>query len=225
VAKSRWLRGHDAGSKLFVRVNDKEVPAIDLPEGQIAVAPIDVDVTTFVKAGENRVDLAMSCEGMISAQFVAELYVGWNGDATANVNSEEGSSSTLKFTVNYSKTQATTDDKIECRVRAERIGYRGYGMMLGEVGLPPGADVDRESLERALKGDYSVYRYDVLPDRVILYMWPSAGGSEFMFQFRPRFGMEAESAPSQLYDYYNPEASVTVKPSRFVVTQGKEARP
>lgn len=86
-------------------------------------------------------------------------------------------------------------------------------------------DVDRESLELALKGENSVYRYDVLPDRVILYMWPSAGGSEFTFQFRPRFAMQAETAPSLLYDYYNPDASVTVKPSRFEVTQGKEAKP
>ena len=42
---------------------------------------------------------------------------------------------------------------------------------------------DRGSLDRALKGNYSVYRYDVLPDRVILYIWPNAGGSEFTFQF------------------------------------------
>ncbi len=92
-----------------------------------------------------------------------------------------------------------------------------------EVGLPPGVDVDRESLERALKGNYAVYQYDVLPDRVILYMWPSAGGSDFAFRFRPPFAMQAETAPSLLYDYYNPEASVTVKPSRFDVTQGKES--
>ena len=83
--------------------------------------------------------------------------------------------------------------------------------------------MDRESLERALKGNYAVYQYDVLPDRVILYMWPSAGGSHFAFRFRPPFAMQAETAPSLLYDYYNPEASVTVKPSRFDVTQGKES--
>ncbi|MBZ5722747.1 MAG: hypothetical protein LAO03_20605 [Acidobacteriia bacterium] len=94
-------------------------------------------------------------------------------------------------------------------------------MMLGEVGLPPGADVDRESLEHALQGN-SVYRHDVRPDRVILYMWPEAGGSAFSFRFRPRFAMQAETAPSLLYDYYNPEDSVTLKPSHFEVTQGKE---
>ena len=60
--------------------------------------------------------------------------------------------------------------------------------------------------------------YDVLPDRVIFYLWPSAGGSDFTFQFRPRFAMRAETAPSLLYDYYNPDAAVTVQPTRFDVT-------
>jgi hypothetical protein len=50
-------------------------------------------------------------------------------------------------------------------VDAERIGFRGYGMLLAEIGLPPGAAVDRSSLERAMKasgGD--INQYDVLPD-------------------------------------------------------------
>ena len=179
-----------------------------------------------MRRGDNaHIGACNSGEGMISVQFVADSYVAWRDEAGTIEKPEPNLSSTLKLTVTYSTTQATTDDKIECRVRAERIGYRGYGMMLGEVGLPPGSDVDRESLERALKGEHSVYRYDVLPDRVILYMWPSAGGSEFTFQFRPRFAMQAETAPSLLYDYYNPDASLTVKPSRFEVTQGKEAKP
>jgi hypothetical protein len=57
--------------------------------------------------------------------------------------------------------------------------------------------------------------------RVVIYLWPMAGGSEFTFQFRPRFAMSAETAPSLLYDYYNPEASVMIQPVRFEVEQGK----
>ena len=57
--------------------------------------------------------------------------------------------------------------------------YDGAGDALWRGGVVQ----DRGSLERGLKGNYSVYRYDVLPDRVILYIWPNAGGSEFTFQF------------------------------------------
>lgn len=74
---------------------------------------------------------------------------------------------------------------IECRVRAERIGFRGYGMMLGEVGLPPGADVDRESLEHVLQGNYSLYRYDVLPDRGDFVHLAGGGWFELQLQIPP----------------------------------------
>jgi hypothetical protein len=209
-------------AKLTVQVNGADAATVDLPEGQTVAAPIEVDVTKFVKPGENQVKLATSGEGMMSVQFVADSYLAWPADSSAVSKSVPNAGNTLKFTVTYSATSATTDDKVECRVKAERVGYRGYGMMLAEIGLPPGADVDRETLERALISNDSVYRYDVLPDRVILYIWPYAGGSDLAFQFRPRFAMQAESAPSLLYDYYNPEASVSVKPSLFHVTQGKQ---
>ncbi|HKC62434.1 MAG TPA: hypothetical protein VKB86_02295, partial [Pyrinomonadaceae bacterium] len=86
------------------------------------------------------------------------------------------------------------------------------------IGLPPGADVDRASLEEAVKNSvWSLSRYDVLPDRLVVYLWPRAEGTKFEFKFRPRFGLTAQTAPSILYDYYNPEARVTVAPTKFVV--------
>jgi hypothetical protein len=57
--------------------------------------------------------------------------------------------------------------------------------------------------------------YEVLPDRIVVYAWPRAGGTKFHFSFKPRFEMRAYSAPSTLYDYYNPEAYVAVAPEMF----------
>jgi len=37
-----------------------------------------------------------------------------------------------------------------------------------------------------------------LPDRIVFYVWPRAGGVEFNFSFRPRFKMDATTAPSLL---------------------------
>ena len=91
-------------------------------------------------------------------------------------------------------------------------------MLLAEIGLPPGADVDRASLDRAVKeAGWSVDHYDILPDRVVIYLWPQARGTRFQFKFRPRFGLAAHTAPSVVYDYYNPEASAIVAPTRFIV--------
>jgi hypothetical protein len=90
--------------------------------------------------------------------------------------------------------------------------------LLAEVGLPPGADVDRASMESAMKAaGWDISHYDILPDKMILYLWPRAGGTKFDFKFRSRFALKALSAPSTLYDYYNPDARVAVVPTGFVI--------
>ena len=121
----------------------------------------------------------------------------------------------LKLKVDFDRHEAKVGEALACRVEAERVGFAGYGMMIAEIGLPPGAEVDRESLEEAKQT--GVDGYEVQPDRLVFYLWPSAGGSNFQFIFRPRFGISAMSAPSVLYDYYNPEANAAVLPLRFNV--------
>jgi hypothetical protein len=48
-------------------------------------------------------------------------------------------------------------------------------------------------------------------------MWSNAGGTNFSFKFRPRYGINAQTPASVVYDYYNPEAQTIVAPLRFVV--------
>ena len=46
----------------------------------------------------------------------------------------------LRLSVKYDKTNASVGEAITCTVKAERVDFRGYGMMLAEIGLPPGAE-------------------------------------------------------------------------------------
>ena len=90
-------------------------------------------------------------------------------------------------------------------------------MLLAEIGTPPGADISRESLQKAVEQDGSISRYEVLPDRIIVYMWSKAGGTNFNFSFKPRYGIKAQTPASIVYDYYNPEAHALVAPMEFKV--------
>jgi hypothetical protein len=124
------------------------------------------------------------------------------------------------MSVDFDKTAAKVGETMTATVEVKRIAEQGYGMMLAEIGLPPGAEVQRESLEKMMNNaGWSIGRYDLLPDRLIVYVWPTAGGSRFNFSFKPRFGEQALTAPSTLYDYYNPDARVVVTPKSFVITE------
>ena len=41
---------------------------------------------------------------------------------------------------------------------------------------------------------------DVLPDRIVVYMWSKAGGTKFNFKFKPRYGITAQTPSSVVYE-------------------------
>src|SRR5262245_22339597 len=212
------MSGATGGAEIVV--NGKRVSSVAMPPvGQLS-NPIAVDLSSFLSRGNNRVEIRRpGYAARASAQVVETHYEPWEqGAAARRENFRLRNSSALRLAVNYDKLEAKIDEEVVCNVTAERVGHYGYGMMLAEIGLPPGADVDRESLERAAQeSGWRLNHYDVLPDRVIAYLWPQAGGLKFSFKFKPRYGLKAQTAPSALYDYYNPEARVVIAPSRFVV--------
>ena len=202
-----------------ILMNGRLVTSIAMPPGGQLTNPITVDLSPSLSHGNNRIEIRRAGGAtQASAQIVATYYEPWNQGAEQREDLKLRNSSVLRFAVRYDKTTAEIGEEITCQVAAERVGHQGYGMMLAEIGLPPGADVDRESLERAAtESKWIINHYDVLPDRVIVYLWPAAGGVKFDFKLRARYGIRAKAAPSVLYDYYNPEAQAVIAPARFVI--------
>ncbi|HEU4597802.1 MAG TPA: alpha-2-macroglobulin family protein [Pyrinomonadaceae bacterium] len=218
-------QGAASSSTAEVIVNNRRAGEVSLPPAGQLSAPLFFDLSPFVAPGDNRVEIRRAGQAaQAQAQAVATYYVPWSKASehaqktTGGGASKRKGASALRLNVSFDRASAEVGQEITCRVEAERVGFGGYGMLLAEVGLPPGADVDRASLERTMnESGWSISSYDVLPDRLVIYLWPHGGGIKFDFKFRPRFGLNAQSAPSQLYDYYNPEARTVVAPSRFVV--------
>jgi A-macroglobulin TED domain/Alpha-2-macroglobulin family/MG2 domain/Carboxypeptidase regulatory-like domain/A-macroglobulin receptor binding domain/Alpha-2-macroglobulin bait region domain/Macroglobulin domain MG3 len=209
TTQSAQQSSSQATAEIFI--NDQLAQTIKLPAvAKRLVSPITVDVTKFLRTGKNSIRIKRP-EGspFASVQALASFYGPWPYKWSS---ASEARSSDLRLQTKCDKTEGKVGDEITCHVEAERVAFRGYGMMLAEIGLPPGADVDRSSLEAA-------NQYDVLPDRVVVYLWPHAGGVKFDLKFRPRFGMNAKSSASVLYDYYNPEARAVLPPATFKIKE------
>jgi hypothetical protein len=202
----------DAGAPIDVVVNGKAVAQLTAPpRGEIAT-PLRMDVSQWLRAGANRIDLKRGGGSPAQAQLSISYYVPWTKQPAGPA------SSAIQLSVAFDRTSAKPGESVTCRVKAQRLGSRTYGMLLAEIGLPPGVDVDRHSLENAMeKSGWTLNHFDILPDRVVAYLWPPSGGTNFEFQLKPRFSMKAKTAPSTMYDYYNPDASVTVAPVEFSV--------
>lgn len=207
-------------STATVWLNGQQISSVRIPAPSEVTGPVLVEMPGTIQNGRNRIEIRRPRDNSpLMTQVVSSEYLPWDSSAgTRGSNVKLGETRALRLDVRFDNTKAKLGDAVRCTVKAERIGFMGYGMMLAEIGLPPGVDVDRASLDAALESEgYGSGRYDVLPDRIVFYVWPKAGGTEFSFSFRPRFRMEANTTPSLLYDYYNPEARSVVMPVKFVI--------
>lgn len=200
-------------------VNGQRATSVVLPPESQLSGPLSIDLSPYLAAGGNSVSISRrNAARPAVVQAVETYYVPWTSSSASSMRASAASRA-LRLAVSYDKTESLIGGMVTCKVSAGRVSGSGsYGMMIAEIGLPPGADVDRASLEKAMsQTGWSLSRYDVLPDRLVLYLWPGVNGTSFEFKFRTRFGISAQTAPSTLYDYYNPEARVVVAPTRFTV--------
>ncbi len=202
-----------ATQQVQVLINGQPVTTIEITPDKLD--QIIVDLNGKLAADKNVVELRSSDRSPLMVQIVSNHYIDWKEADAAGRTVNQSRALTLDYTCDRS--DGAIMQEVSCSVAAERVGYRGYGMLLAEIGTPPGADVSRESLQAAMDADWSISRYDILPDRIVLYMWSKAGGTKFNFKFRPRYGINAQTPASVVYDYYNPEAQATVAPLRFAV--------
>lgn len=203
------------GDSASVVVNGTKPAEVKLPQATEVVGPRVLDFGKELITGSNKVAIhRVGDNSAMQTNVITSYYIPWpQAEATQAENFKSGDTRALKLKVGFDRQEAKVGEALACRVEVERIGFAGYGMMIAEIELPPGVEVDRESLEEAKQN--GVDGYEVQPDRVVFYLWPSAGGTKFQFVFRPRFGINAMSSPSVLYDYYNPEANAAVLPLRF----------
>jgi hypothetical protein len=196
---------------LRITVNGSVQP---LPDMAQALGPKVLDISSLAHPGKNTIEISGGNEGITSAQTVTQYYVHWNSAlATPKVGP-------LKLSVTCDRTHLEVGTKATCAVIAERLSSAGHGMMIAEIGIPPGVDVDRDGLQKQIsENGWDLSSVDVLPDRIIAYVWPRAGGTKFSLSFTTRMAVDAQAAPHILFDYYNPDASVTIAPDRFTVAE------
>jgi hypothetical protein len=202
-------------SEASVLVNGRMLRSVHLPRPQDVSGPVTIYLADELTKGANKIEVARSgSAAAMNASVVTSYYLPWaESEATSQESFKTGENRALRLKVLYDRSDLQLGGRVHCTVEAERIGFRGYGMLLAEIGLPPGAEVDRASLDQAT----GFSSYEIQPDRVVFYLWAAAGGNSFSFDFGLRYRVEAMSAPSLIYDYYNPEANATIAPVHFTV--------
>ncbi len=140
---SALLKGIDTNpsrspdARLAAVVNGKTVP-IGGDWSPTSDAPAIIDISDLIRPGDNTIVVQNgSTLSTASTQAVAEYYIPWTGAAVSEAT-RPSDSDALRLAVRFDKTEARAGEEVRCSIEAERIGSRGWGMMIAEIGLPPG---------------------------------------------------------------------------------------
>ena len=156
-----------------------------------------VELADRLGEGDADVTLEYSGVGNLMWQLTGAYYLPWT-DVEPEVTGP------LAIDVQYDKTTLATNDTVTVSVSVTNSDPEQTGMMMAEMGLPPGFDLDPALLD-AVVGQGVVAKYELRPLRLVVYLEPVKPGAPAVFQYglRARYPLEATAPKSEAYLYYN----------------------
>ncbi len=200
-----------AGARYRVSLDGEALGVLEAPEGP--PVPLHLDLPPLAPGKHTLTVEPLDGAPRALARLILSYHKPWDAPAPTQEH--------VDLRVRFESAEMAAGESTMCHVHAERMNFRGYGMLLAEIGLPPGAEVLRSDLDALSE----ISHYELEPDRLIVYLWPRAGGTSFSFPVRLRLSGRYAAAPSRIYDYYNPDARLELEPTRFVVHPEPPAGP
>jgi hypothetical protein len=199
----------DIDATVTVRINGTEAESFRVTPENSDVMRL-VDLKEFTQKGENEVELRFEGQGSSLYEIVTKYYLPW---ARGVPPSEE----LLSIEVDYDKTELQTDDLVTCgvKIRNNRPGIAH--MVIVDLGIPPGFDVQTPDLNELVGRE--IERYSLTGRQVIIYLDQVEGGHpvEFSYRLKAKFPIRAKTPTSRVYEYYNPEIGSLEQPIEMVV--------
>jgi len=196
--------------KIDISINGKAHSSFDITEEMSDVIQM-ADLREAVRKGVNTIELGKSGTGIFTYQVTGKYFIPWKGE-------RESVDKPLTISVAYDRTTLSTNDQIKVEAAIERSGASSRGMVIAELGVPPGFTVMTEDLER-LRESGVIERYELTSTQIIFYLLGMERGSRVSLPYRikARFPIRAKSPSSTVYEYYNPENRAESPPLQITV--------
>jgi uncharacterized protein YfaS (alpha-2-macroglobulin family) len=208
--------------RLRVSLNDELTQEIAIDQHNVGVVHLVTFDHGFSPSGDNRVRIKVediSGGGAnLMYQVTTRYYLPWD-----KVPETPKVEELMTIDVAYDRTELDVNDTVTVDVQA-RLNYKGVvKMALIDLGVPPGFTVLTEDLGR-LVDEGVISRYELTGRQIIVYVQDLhfGGALRFSYRLRARFPMRAQTPPSAVYDYYNPELAGDEKPQLLVVGSSVE---
>ncbi|MBI1386896.1 MAG: hypothetical protein GC154_00425 [bacterium] len=207
-----------------VAVNGREAGRIEITPDNADVFH-QIDATRFLNEGENKVELTMNGEGSMMYQIVGKYFEGFGGIVPLHgpvsgsaIQTSQLINKAFDIQVEYDRTELRRNDRVTCHVSATNNRPEQAQMVMIDVGVPPGFQVERPQLDEYVdKG--TIAKYSATARQVLIYIESMKGGETLKIDvpMKATLPVVAKAPASSVYEYYNPEVKSISPPQDMIV--------
>lgn len=211
-----------------VSLNGEEADPIQITPENFDVVQL-VTFTDKAVEGDNTVCIEVEGKGNLMYQVTSRYYIPWE-----LVPPEEKKAMTID--VRYDRTDIQVDDTVRVDVTA-KLNLEGTAkMVVLDLGIPPGFEVQAEDLSARVQQDLqlvlsgvegkgeeypgpTVKRFDLTGRQIIVYLQDLSYGEPISFHYglRAKYPLRVKTPASTAYDYYNPDQVGVAQPEVVAV--------
>jgi hypothetical protein len=201
---------NEKSSRIDLIVNNRPVGSIEITTNRRDLL-YTKNLTSYIKQGENNIHIKQN-QGIELPYSLVGTY--WVHRIPTHTSSEKD----LELKVNYDKDHLIVDDILTCSVQVKKRGDNPSGMVIINLGVPPGFKVDTSAFEHLVKSGI-LARYEVIANRYILYIRSIVLDKplSFIYEMKALYPIRVTIPSSTVYEYYQPDNSDRTKPMKITV--------
>lgn len=180
----------------------------------ILIKPEDSDVMRLFEFksvnGENDLIIEADRKTNLIYQAAAIYYTPW-------IFGETTDKSTLKLDLKYAKTNLRKGETVKVNAKLKYTGKASTFMVMAEIGLPAGFDLDTKNLTTVKKID----KFSSAGKELVIYLNQMQPGEEidFSFDLKAKYPLHVKSSGSKAYEYYAPTNKTTANPVELMAIE------
>jgi hypothetical protein len=193
--------GQEYESTVTLLVNGEKIEAFRLNRDNSDVMK-QVEVTKYLRGGDNRIELRQSPAGELPFQCAGAYWLPSGQSAASAVGRV---TEPLQIDLDYDRTSLAVNDQIACTVTVRNHTGQVINMVIVDLGIPPGFDVDTTGFE-GMRQAGQIAKYELTGNQVILYLRELSGTQplQFNYSLRAKYPLRVQTSPSAVYEYYQP---------------------
>ncbi len=211
LVKSLGKGSESFEGNVTVTVNGKQAGTFKITKDDSDVLR-QADAKSLIKPGANTVEISFDGKGSPAYSISSVYYLPWS-----KIKPEPNEMISIK--VDFDRTKLAENDIVTSSVSVKFNGTGTAGMVIIDLGTPPGFQVLTDDLDELVKNNV-FQKYNMTARQAIIYIEELKAGEEVKFDYRmkARFPIKARAPKSSVYRYYNPEVRADSPPVEMVVT-------